>query len=79
MTPAKARFAVWSLLRKELHDSLTVCNWVWPLAASPLKSRGYQATVALEAQFYSAVTGRPEGRARSSTWWPSGSSRCTAR
>ena len=51
------------MLRKELHDSLTLCNWVWPLAASPLKSRGYEGDVSLEAQFYSAVTGR-RGRTR---------------
>ncbi|HSK07999.1 MAG TPA: aldehyde ferredoxin oxidoreductase C-terminal domain-containing protein, partial [Vicinamibacterales bacterium] len=57
VTPAKARFAVWALLRKELHDSLTLCNWVWPLAASPLKSRGYEGDVTREARFYSAVTG----------------------
>ncbi len=64
VTPAKAKFAVWALLRKELHDSLTVCNWVWPLAASPLKSRGYRGDVTLEAQFYSAVTGdRKDGPA----------------
>jgi aldehyde:ferredoxin oxidoreductase len=64
VTPAKARFAVWSLLRKELHDSLTLCNWVWPLVASPLKSRGYRGDVTLEAQFYSAVTGdRKDGAA----------------
>lgn len=57
MTPAKARFALWAVLRKELHDSLTLCNWVWPLVASPLKSRGYEGDLSLEAQFYSAVTG----------------------
>jgi hypothetical protein len=26
MNPDKARFAVWSVLRKELHDSLTLCS-----------------------------------------------------
>jgi aldehyde:ferredoxin oxidoreductase len=57
MTPAKARFALWAVARKELHDSLTLCNWVWPLAASPIKARGYEGDLSLEAQFYSAVTG----------------------
>ena len=53
----KARFAVWSVLRKELHDSLTLCNWMYPLAASPLKSRGYEGDVSAEAQLYSLATG----------------------
>ena len=53
----KARFAAWSVLRKELHDSLTLCNWMYPLAASPLKSRGYEGDNSVEARLYSAVTG----------------------
>ena len=53
----KARFAVWSVLRKELHDSLTLCNWMYPLVASPLKSRGYEGDNGVEAQLYSLVTG----------------------
>lgn len=57
MNPGKAKFAVWALLRKELHDSLTLCNWMYPLAASPLKSRSYEGDNAAEAQMYSAVTG----------------------
>jgi aldehyde:ferredoxin oxidoreductase len=57
MNPDKARFAVWAVLRKELHDSLTLCNWMYPLAASPLKSRGYEGDNGIEALLYSAVTG----------------------
>ncbi len=57
MNRDKARFAVWALLRKELHDSLTLCNWMYPLAASPLKSRNYEGDNSVEAQLYSAVTG----------------------
>ncbi|HBD10482.1 MAG TPA: aldehyde ferredoxin oxidoreductase, partial [Syntrophobacteraceae bacterium] len=36
----KARRARWSLIRKELHDSLGLCNWMGPWVASPLKERG---------------------------------------
>ncbi len=57
MNPEKAKFAVWSLLRKELHDSLTLCNWMYPFVASPLKSRQYEGDNTLEAQLYSLVTG----------------------
>jgi aldehyde:ferredoxin oxidoreductase len=57
MNPEKARFAVWSLLRKELHDSLTLCNWMYPIVASPLKSRDYEGDNSIEAQLYSLVTG----------------------
>ncbi|MGE5509578.1 MAG: aldehyde ferredoxin oxidoreductase [Chitinophagales bacterium] len=55
--PAMAAFAKFGLLRKELHDSLTLCNWMWPFIASPLKSRGYVGDITLEAQLYSMVTG----------------------
>ncbi|MFB3854584.1 MAG: aldehyde ferredoxin oxidoreductase [Vicinamibacterales bacterium] len=57
MTPDKARFALWSLVRKELHDSLTLCNWMYPLVASPLKSRNYEGDNGAEAALYSLVTG----------------------
>jgi len=57
MNEAKARFAVWSLLRDELHDSLTLCNWMYPLASSPLKSRNYEGDNAIESKLYSLVTG----------------------
>jgi aldehyde:ferredoxin oxidoreductase len=57
MNPEKAKFAVWALLRKELHDSLTLCNWMYPLAASPLKERRYEGDNGIEAQLYASVTG----------------------
>jgi len=57
MNRDKAKFALWALLRKELHDSLTLCNWMYPLAASPLKARGYEGDNGAEALLYSAVTG----------------------
>jgi aldehyde:ferredoxin oxidoreductase len=57
MNMDKAKFALWSMLRKELHDSLTLCNWMYPLIASPHKSRRYEGDTGAEAQLYSAVTG----------------------
>ncbi|MDI6871689.1 MAG: aldehyde ferredoxin oxidoreductase [Bacillota bacterium] len=57
MNMGKARMAAWAVFRKELHDSLTLCNWMWPLVASPLKSRGYEGDNTLEAQLYSLATG----------------------
>jgi len=57
MNPDKAKFAAWSVLRDELHDSLTLCNWMYPLTASPLKSRHYEGDNTIEAQLYSLVTG----------------------
>lgn len=53
----KAKFAKWSLIRKELHDSLPLCNWMFPWIASPLKKRGYKGDTSIEAKLYSAVTG----------------------
>ena len=35
----------------------TLCNWVWPMAQSPSKSRNYRGDLDLEAKFYKAVTG----------------------
>jgi aldehyde:ferredoxin oxidoreductase len=55
--PYKAKYAKWSVLRDCLHDSLTLCNWVWPMTVSPLKSRDYRGDQGLEAKYFSAVTG----------------------
>ncbi|MCL4532520.1 MAG: aldehyde ferredoxin oxidoreductase, partial [Actinobacteria bacterium] len=41
MNEYKAKWAKFGLLRKELHDSLTICNWMGPFYASPLKERNY--------------------------------------
>ncbi len=54
----KARRARWSLVRKELHDSLGLCNWMGPWVASPLKERGYRGDDSLESRFYSLATGQ---------------------
>lgn len=57
MNVYKARFVKYALVRGRLHDSLTLCNWMWPMAVSPLKERNYRGDTSLEAQFFSAVTG----------------------
>lgn len=57
MNEYKARFVKWSLDRNRLHDSLTLCNWMWPMTVSPLKERNYRGDTGLEAKFYSLVTG----------------------
>ena len=57
MNRYKAVFAKWALLRKELHDSLTLCNWMYPLSGSPLKERGYMGDDGVEARLYSLATG----------------------
>jgi aldehyde:ferredoxin oxidoreductase len=54
----KVRRAKWALLRKELHDSLAICNWMGPWVASPLKERGYAGDDSLESKFFSLATGR---------------------
>jgi aldehyde:ferredoxin oxidoreductase len=58
----KARRAKWSLIRKELHDSLGLCNWMGPWVASPLKERGYAGDDSLESRFYSLATGQQTSR-----------------
>jgi aldehyde:ferredoxin oxidoreductase len=58
----KARMAKWSVVRKELHDSLSMCNWMGPWVASPLKERGYRGDDSLESMFYSLATGDKKSR-----------------
>jgi aldehyde:ferredoxin oxidoreductase len=58
----KARRAKWSLVRKELHDSLGLCNWMGPWVASPLKERGYLGDDSLESKFTSLATGQQISR-----------------
>jgi len=62
MNRYKARMAKWSLLRKELHDSLSLCNWMGPWVASPLKERGYRGDDSLESLLYSLATGDRKSR-----------------
>ena len=57
MNDAKANFCWWSVVTDVLHDSLTLCNWVWPMTASPSKTRNYRGDLDLEAKFFKAVTG----------------------
>ncbi len=57
MNKYKARFTKWCLVRKELHDSLPVCAWMFPWVTSPLKERGYKGDTAIESKLYSAITG----------------------
>ena len=54
---AKVRFIKWSIIRNVLHDSLTLCNWMWPMQVSPLKERNYRGDTSLESQFFSLATG----------------------
>jgi len=57
MNAYKAGMAKWSLLRKELHDSISLCNWMGPWSASPLGERGYRGDDSIESLLYSLVTG----------------------
>ena len=56
MNEYKANFAWWSIVTDVLHDSLTLCNWVWPMTMSPTKARDYRGDLDLEAKFMKAVT-----------------------
>ena len=58
MNDHKANFAWWSIVTDVLHDSLTLCNWVWPMTMSPTKARNYRGDLDLEAKFFKAVTGQ---------------------
>lgn len=62
MNAYKAKMAKWSLLRKELHDSISLCNWMGPWSASPLKERGYRGDDTVESLLYSLVTGDKKSR-----------------
>jgi aldehyde:ferredoxin oxidoreductase len=62
MNISKAKMAKWSLLRKELHDSLSLCNWMGPWIASPLKERDYRGDDSIESLLYSLATGDKKSR-----------------
>jgi len=62
MNVYKARMAQWSVLRKELHDSLSLCNWMGPWIASPLKERAYRGDDSIESLLYSLATGDQKSR-----------------
>ena len=57
MNEHKAKFAWWSIVTDNLHDSLCLCNWVWPMTMSPTKQRNYRGDLDLEAKFMNAVCG----------------------
>ncbi|MGI6278926.1 MAG: aldehyde ferredoxin oxidoreductase [Tissierellia bacterium] len=57
MNQSKAKFAKFGVVRQWLHDSFTLCNWVWPMTLSPMKERGYVGDLTVEAQYMSAITG----------------------
>ncbi|MDY0242062.1 MAG: aldehyde ferredoxin oxidoreductase [Rhodospirillaceae bacterium] len=59
MNEGKARYTKWAINRMTLHNALTLCNWVWPMTVSPLKSRNYRGDMELEARYFTAVTGEP--------------------
>ncbi len=62
MNVYKARKAKWAILRKELHDSLSLCNWMGPWIASPLKELGYRGDDSIESKLYSLSTGDQKDR-----------------
>jgi aldehyde:ferredoxin oxidoreductase len=62
MNVYKAKMAKWSVLRKELHDSLSLCNWMGPWIASPLKERSYRGDDSIESLLYSLATGDKKSR-----------------
>lgn len=57
MNEYKAKLAKWAIVKNCLHDSLTLCNWMWPMTVSPHKSRNYRGDLALESKFMTVVTG----------------------
>jgi aldehyde:ferredoxin oxidoreductase len=62
MNVYKARMAKWALLRKELHDCLSLCNWMGPWVASPLKERDYRGDDTIESLLYTLATGDKKSR-----------------
>jgi aldehyde:ferredoxin oxidoreductase len=58
----KAKRAKWSLVRKELHDALGICNWMGPWVASPIRERGYAGDDSLESKLFSLATGQKTDR-----------------
>ena len=59
MNESKAKFAKFGVIRQVIHDSMTLCNWVWPMTFSPRKDRGYKGDLSVEAQYMAAITGKP--------------------
>ncbi len=57
MNQSKAKLAKFGVVRQWLHDSFTLCNWVWPMTFSPVKDRGYKGDLGVEAEYMTAITG----------------------
>lgn len=57
MNVGKAKYAFLAMLTKELHNSLTMCNWTQPIWVSPRKDLKYRGDPGAEAKFFSTVTG----------------------
>lgn len=57
MNQSKAKLAKFGVVRQWLHDSFTLCNWVWPMTFSPVKERGYKGDLGVEAEYMTAITG----------------------
>lgn len=55
---SKINFAKWSVVKNILHNSLTICNWVFPLLSSPDKDKNYRGDSTIEAQMFSLITGK---------------------
>jgi aldehyde:ferredoxin oxidoreductase len=55
----KAKFAKWAIIRNCLHDSLTLCNWMWPMTVSPNPKRNYKGDTSMESKYMTLVTGIP--------------------
>ena len=53
----KAKGARYAANRKFLHDSMGLCNWMYPWVTSPLKERGYRGDITLESQYWTTLTG----------------------
>ena len=53
----KIKFVKWSIVKNILHDSLTLCNWMYPMATSPYKDKGYRGDTTIEAKLFSLATG----------------------
>ncbi len=49
--------AKWSIERKELHDMLSLCNWMGPWISTPNQQDGYMGDNSLESKYYRILTG----------------------
>lgn len=52
----------WSLIRKELHDTLSLCNWMGPWVTTTNQKNKYVGDDTLESKLYSHVTGHKLNR-----------------